>query len=70
VAKWKKMMRRDPQKQQAQQIEMADRQADVQVKQGKAAEHKAKVSNLQADTLKKQQEARKAAAETGTAIAT
>ena len=70
VAKWKKMMRPDPQKQQAQQIEMADRQADVQVKQGKAAEHKAKVSNLQADTLKKQQEARKAAAETGTAIAT
>ena len=70
VTSWKKMMQPDPQKQEAQKVEMADRQADVQVKQGKAAEHKAKVTNLQADTQKKQQETRKAAAETGTAIAT
>ena len=41
---------------------MADKQADVEQK-------KAKVTNLEADTLKKRQEARRAAAETGTAIA-
>ncbi len=63
VAKWKEQMKPDPKRQKAAELELADKDADVKQKQ-------AKVQNLHADTQKKRQEARKAAAETGTAIAT
>lgn len=66
VAKWKQQMKGDPKKQaiqdQAVQLDLADKDADVKQK-------RAKVKNLDADTLKKRQEARKAAAETGTEVA-
>jgi hypothetical protein len=62
VEKWKKQMKPSPEKQMAQKLEMADRQAEVQQKQ-------AKVKNLNADTMKKQREARLTSAKTGTEMA-
>lgn len=68
VEKWKKQMQPDPAKQKAQELEMADKQADVAIKQGKAAESKAKVQNINADTGLKRQNTRKAAVDTGAAL--
>lgn len=62
VAKWKEQMKPNPERQQAQKLEMADREAEVKQKH-------AKVRNLDADTQKKQREARLTAAKTGTEMA-
>ena len=66
VAKWKeeikKSKQQDPMQKKAMELELADKQADVQQKG-------AKVQNLNADTLKKQREARLTAAKTGTEMA-
>ena len=67
VGEWKKMIEKskqpNPEKQQAQKLEFADLGADIEQK-------KAKVQNLNADTKLKSQNTRKAAADTGTALAT
>ena len=67
VAEWKKVIKEtkkpNPAKEQAQKLEFADLAADTEQK-------KAKVQNLNADTKLKGQNTRKAAADTGTALAT
>ena len=74
VAKWKEKMKPDPEqqkaKQEAQKLQMADIDAGIKLEHAKAKESGAKAMNLVADTDLKKQNTRKAAADTGTALAT